>query len=172
MRGRTVRWMPSRRRDSCSAGSVTACRVLQPGCQGNLDRARRGRVPRRGRRGTGDASKVKVCLPHRQGALYRPAVRGSGSALAQYHLDPDPGWVAGPHVRQGELLRRAGFLVKRSLGVKSAKELDGAAVCIQSGTTTELNLADYFRANGGMKYTQWCSIPRIKTVKGFRSRPL
>lgn len=40
-----------------------------------------------------------------------------------------------------------GFLVKKSLNVKSAKELDGASVCIQSGTTTELNLADYFRAN-------------------------
>lgn len=44
-----------------------------------------------------------------------------------------------------------GFLVKKSLSVKSAKELDGASVCIQSGTTTELNLADYFRANN-MKF--------------------
>jgi len=40
-----------------------------------------------------------------------------------------------------------GFLVPKSLGVTSAKELDGATVCIQTGTTTELNLADYFRAN-------------------------
>lgn len=40
-----------------------------------------------------------------------------------------------------------GFMVKKSLGVKSAKELDGATLCIQSGTTTELNVADYFRAN-------------------------
>jgi general L-amino acid transport system substrate-binding protein len=40
-----------------------------------------------------------------------------------------------------------GFMVPRALGVKSAKELDGATVCIQAGTTTELNLADYFRAN-------------------------
>jgi len=40
-----------------------------------------------------------------------------------------------------------GFLVPKSLDVKSAKELDGARVCIQTGTTTELNLADYFRAN-------------------------
>jgi general L-amino acid transport system substrate-binding protein len=37
--------------------------------------------------------------------------------------------------------------VNKSLGVSSAKELDGASVCIQTGTTTELNLADYFRAN-------------------------
>lgn len=41
-----------------------------------------------------------------------------------------------------------GFLVKKSLGVKSAKELNGASVCVQTGTTTELNLADYFKANG------------------------
>ena len=40
-----------------------------------------------------------------------------------------------------------GFLVPKSLGVSSAKDLDGATVCIQTGTTTELNLADFFRAN-------------------------
>ncbi|EIK54152.1 extracellular solute-binding protein [Stutzerimonas stutzeri TS44] len=45
-----------------------------------------------------------------------------------------------------------GFLVNKELGVSSAKELDGATVCIQAGTTTELNLSDYFRANG-LKYT-------------------
>jgi len=45
-----------------------------------------------------------------------------------------------------------GFLVKKNLGVKSATELDGASFCIQAGTTTELNLTDYFRANN-MTYT-------------------
>jgi general L-amino acid transport system substrate-binding protein len=40
-----------------------------------------------------------------------------------------------------------GFLVNKKLGVKSAKKLDGATVCVQAGTTTELNLSDYFRAN-------------------------
>lgn len=40
-----------------------------------------------------------------------------------------------------------GFMVPRELGVSSAKDLDGATVCIQTGTTTELNLADFFRAN-------------------------
>jgi len=39
------------------------------------------------------------------------------------------------------------FMVPRKLNVKSAKELNGATVCVQPGTTTELNLADYFRAN-------------------------
>ncbi len=41
-----------------------------------------------------------------------------------------------------------GFLAPKSLGVKSAKELSGATICVQTGTTTELNLADFFRANG------------------------
>src|SRR3546814_11710760 len=44
-----------------------------------------------------------------------------------------------------------GFMVRKKLGVKSVKDLDGAAVCVNSGTTTELNLADYFRSNN-MKY--------------------
>ena len=41
-----------------------------------------------------------------------------------------------------------GFLGRRELGVESATELDGASICIQTGTTTELNLADFFRVNG------------------------
>jgi len=40
-----------------------------------------------------------------------------------------------------------GFMVSKDMGVSSAKDLDGATVCIQTGTTTELNLADFFRAN-------------------------
>jgi general L-amino acid transport system substrate-binding protein len=44
-----------------------------------------------------------------------------------------------------------GFMVNRKLGVKSAKELNGATACANAGTTTELNVADYFRSNG-MQY--------------------
>ena len=44
-----------------------------------------------------------------------------------------------------------GFMVKKSLGIDSALKLDGATVCTQTGTTTELNLADFFKANN-MKY--------------------
>ena len=44
-----------------------------------------------------------------------------------------------------------GFMVRKSLNVTSAKELEGASICTQTGTTTELNVADYFRTNG-MKY--------------------
>lgn len=61
-----------------------------------------------------------------------------------------------------------GFMVSKKLGVKSAKELDGAAACIQAGTTTELNLADYFRANG-MKYTAVTFDTSDQTRAGFES---
>jgi general L-amino acid transport system substrate-binding protein len=44
-----------------------------------------------------------------------------------------------------------GFIVPTALGVKSAKELNGASICIQTGTTTELNLAEYFTRNN-MQY--------------------
>jgi general L-amino acid transport system substrate-binding protein len=61
-----------------------------------------------------------------------------------------------------------GFMVTKGLGVKSAKELDGAAVCIQAGTTTELNLADYFRENG-MKYKSVTYDTSDATIKGFEA---
>ena len=45
-----------------------------------------------------------------------------------------------------------GFLVKKSMNVKSAKEMDGATICVQPGTSTELAIADYFRVNN-IKFT-------------------
>ncbi len=61
-----------------------------------------------------------------------------------------------------------GFMVHKSIGVKNAKELNGAAVCVQSGTTTELNLADYFRKNG-MKYKLVAYDSNDQVVKGYES---
>lgn len=61
-----------------------------------------------------------------------------------------------------------GFMVTKALGVKSAKELNGAAVCIQAGTTTELNLADYFRQNG-MEYKSVTYDTSDATIKGFEA---
>jgi general L-amino acid transport system substrate-binding protein len=49
---------------------------------------------------------------------------------------------AGINVHDGQ-----GFMVHRDSGVTSARQLDGATVCVQPGTTTELNMTDYFRAN-------------------------
>jgi len=59
-----------------------------------------------------------------------------------------------------------GFLVNAELGVTSATQLNGAAICIQAGTTTELNLADYFRAQG-MSYTPITFDTSDATVQGF-----
>lgn len=50
--------------------------------------------------------------------------------------------VAGVNYYDGQ-----GFLVSKKAAVKSVKELNGATICVQQGTTTELNMADYFRAN-------------------------
>ncbi|MHA1597685.1 MAG: amino acid ABC transporter substrate-binding protein [Alphaproteobacteria bacterium] len=61
-----------------------------------------------------------------------------------------------------------GFLVTKALGVKSSKELDGASVCIQAGTTTELNLADYF-TEMGMKYSAITFDTSDQTRQGFEA---
>ena len=61
-----------------------------------------------------------------------------------------------------------GFLVKKKLNVSSAKELNGASVCVQQGTTTELNLADYFRSNG-MKFESVAFQSEDETLKAFES---
>jgi len=61
-----------------------------------------------------------------------------------------------------------GFLVKKDLGLSSALELDGASVCVASGTTTELNLADYFRAKG-MDYSPVVFDSAEQTIQGFIS---
>ncbi|RCX28104.1 amino acid ABC transporter substrate-binding protein [Thioalbus denitrificans] len=61
-----------------------------------------------------------------------------------------------------------GFLVSKNLGVKSALELNGASVCIQSGTTTELNLSDYFRAKK-MEFQPVVFDTSDQTIKGFEA---
>lgn len=59
-----------------------------------------------------------------------------------------------------------GFLIKKELGVDDATELNGATICIQAGTTTELNLSDYFRAKG-MEYQPIVFDTSEQTVQGF-----
>ena len=61
-----------------------------------------------------------------------------------------------------------GFLVRKKLGVSSAKDLNGASICVQQGTTTELNLSDYFRSNG-MKYDSVAFAGEDETLKAFES---
>jgi general L-amino acid transport system substrate-binding protein len=59
-----------------------------------------------------------------------------------------------------------GFMVKKKLGVDSALKLDGASVCVQQGTTTELNLADFFRAHD-MKFEPVVFATDEETVKAY-----
>ena len=61
-----------------------------------------------------------------------------------------------------------GFMVKKKLNVASAKDLNGASVCVQQGTTTELNLADYFRSNN-MKYESVAFQSEDETLKAYES---
>ena len=61
-----------------------------------------------------------------------------------------------------------GFLVKKSLKVNSALELNSASVCVQTGTTTEQNLADYFKGNN-MKYEVIAFGSNDEAVKAYES---
>ena len=59
-----------------------------------------------------------------------------------------------------------GFMIRKSMKVASAMELSGASVCTQQGTTTELNLADYFRANN-MQYQVVSFATADETIKAY-----
>ena len=61
-----------------------------------------------------------------------------------------------------------GFMVRKKLGVSSAKELNGATICTQQGTTTELNLADFFRSNN-IKYEVVAFATADETFKAYTS---
>jgi general L-amino acid transport system substrate-binding protein len=61
-----------------------------------------------------------------------------------------------------------GFMVRKALKVNSALELNGASVCTQTGTTTELNLADFFRANN-MKYEVIAFATSDETIKAYEA---
>src|ERR1700743_747829 len=61
-----------------------------------------------------------------------------------------------------------GFMVKKSLKVNSALELSSASVCVHTGTTTELNLADYFKSNN-MKYEVIAFGTNDETIKAYEA---
>ncbi len=60
------------------------------------------------------------------------------------------------------------FMVRKKLGIDSALKLDGASICVQQGTTTELNLADYFRAHN-LKFEAVVFATDEETVKAYDS---
>ncbi|MFE3838346.1 amino acid ABC transporter substrate-binding protein [Pseudogemmobacter sonorensis] len=100
----------------------------------------------------GDASKVKF-VPTTGETRFTALASGEVDLLVRnttwtYTRDVDLKFTfVGVNYYDGQ-----GFMVKKDLGVSSAKELDGATVCIQTGTTTELNLADFFKFNN-ISYT-------------------
>ncbi len=95
----------------------------------------------------GDAGKVKY-TPTTGKTRFTALASGEIDMLARnttwtLSRDADLGFTfVGVNYYDGQ-----GFMAPKALGVSSAKELDGASVCIQTGTTTELNLADFFRLN-------------------------
>jgi general L-amino acid transport system substrate-binding protein len=95
----------------------------------------------------GDAGKVKFVplTPQQRFAALQSGDIDLLATLATWTLTRDASLgllYAGVYFYDGQ-----GFLVAKSVGIKSARELDGASVCTASGTTSELNLADYFHAN-------------------------
>jgi general L-amino acid transport system substrate-binding protein len=95
----------------------------------------------------GDATKVKY-VPTNAKERFTALQSGEIDLLARnttwtFSRDTDLGFdFVGTNYYDGQ-----GFMVRKGLNVKSALELNGASVCVQTGTTTELNLGDYFRAN-------------------------
>jgi general L-amino acid transport system substrate-binding protein len=95
----------------------------------------------------GDAKKVKF-VPTTAQQRFTALQTGEIDVLVRNTTwtlirDTDNGFnFAPPNYYDGQ-----GFMVPKKLGVKTAKELDGATICVQPGTTTELNLADFFRSN-------------------------
>jgi len=96
----------------------------------------------------GDASKVNY-IPSTAKERFTKLQTGEGDMLARnstWTLSRDTELkldFVGVNYYDGQ-----GFMVRKDSGVTSAAELSGATICVQTGTTTELNLADYFRANG------------------------
>ena len=105
-------------------------------------------LPRARRRGPRRPDEGRVHAADRRDPLHR-AASGEIDVLSRnstwtFSRDVDLKFTfAGVNYYDGQ-----GFMVPKDLGVTSAMELDGATVCIQTGTTTELNLADWFKANG------------------------
>ncbi|MBE8158849.1 MAG: amino acid ABC transporter substrate-binding protein [Betaproteobacteria bacterium] len=63
----------------------------------------------------------------------------------------------------------AGFLIRKAMGVSSAKELGGARLCIQAGTTTEQAVGDFFRANNMKEFTPKPFDTSVQTREGYEA---
>jgi general L-amino acid transport system substrate-binding protein len=114
-----------------------------------------------------DANKVKY-LPIN--AKDRPTILASGEIDV---LIRNTTWtmsreIAGMFFTGVNYYDGQGFMVRKKLGVDSATKLDGASICVQQGTTTELNVADYFRAHN-IKFEPVVFATDDETVKAYDS---
>ena len=124
-------------------------------------------VVRLQRRCSNDATKVKF-TPLSAKDRFEPLKTGDIDVLSRnttwtLSRDVSYGNFAGVTYYDGQ-----GFMVRKALKVNSALELNGASICTQTGTTTELNLADYFRANN-MKYEVIAFGTADETIKAYES---
>lgn len=116
----------------------------------------------------GDASKIKV-IP--LAAKERLTAVQSGkvdmlSSNATWTLTRDT--ALGLHFAGINYYDGQGFMTLKNLGVKSALDLNGLTICLQSGTTTALNLADYFKENN-MEYKAIAFDTSDQTVRAFKA---
>jgi general L-amino acid transport system substrate-binding protein len=115
-----------------------------------------------------DASKVKF-IPLTGKDRFTALQSGEVDVLAR-----NTTWTQSREAGQGFLFAGVtyydgqGFMVRKKLGINSALELSGASICVQQGTTTELNLADYFRAHS-LKYEPVVFATADETVKAYDS---
>ncbi len=116
----------------------------------------------------GDSTKVKFLALDAKNRF--PALQSGEIDM----LSRETTWTSSRESQQGFLFAPVvfydgqGFMVKKKLGVTSAKDLGGASICVQQGTTTELNLADYFRTNN-MKYEPVAFQSTDETIKAYDS---
>ena len=143
-------------------------RLFQPRRQGQLDGPRRRLLP--GARGGdfNDPQKVKF-TPLSTKDRFTALQSGEVDLLSRnttWTLDRDTklGFnFAGVIYYDGQ-----GLMVRKSMKMNSALELSGASICTQTGTTTELNIADYFR-NNKMKYEVVAFATADETLKSYES---
>ena len=114
----------------------------------------------------GDADKAKfVAMDFREGLTALPAGEVDVLPFATTHTLTRDGSL-GMNFTYYNFIDGQGFLTRKSLNVSGAKELDGARICVLAGTTSEGNLADYFRANG-MSFTPKSYSDTVETREAF-----
>lgn len=114
----------------------------------------------------GDSEKAEfVPMDFREGLTALPAGEVDVLPFATTHTLTRDGSL-GMNFTYYNFIDGQGFLARKSLGVKSAKELGGARVCVLTGTTSEANLADFFRSNG-MSFTPKGYDDTVQTREAF-----